>query len=213
MKRILLIADGRPFWPRIRDLLAKVNAIVVEGRPGDPVPLGEGSRPDLVVIGDSGQASRPPGWWTGALLVLEKGRTPDLVTAIGEGDRQLAASSGIDERSFLALTSRLLGVSERRHFRAIIGVKRAGQAHVHMGASREFSLTGLSFSLEAELRPEERVLISFYVPGARTRVSLEAEVARSFADHEDGSRCFGARFVGLSADEQQVLRQFVWGEG
>lgn len=210
MKRILLIEDGRPFWPRIRDLLAKVNAVVEEGRPGDPVAAAGGARPDLVVIGDTGFASRPRGWWSGALLVLEKGRAPDLITPIGEGDRQLAASSGIDGRAFLSLTSRLLGVSERRLFRAIIGVKRAGQDHVHMGASREFSLTGLSFTLAADLRSGERVLISFYVPGARSRISLEGEIARSFADPEDGSSCFGARFVGLSAEEQLVLKRFVW---
>ena len=81
-----------------------------------------------------------------------------------------------------------------------------------MGASREFSLTGLSFSLAVDLQPGERVLISFYVPGARSRVSLEGEVVRAFADPEDGSGCFGARFVGLSADEQEVLKRFVWDE-
>lgn len=211
MKRILLVEDGRPFWPRIRDLLAKVNAVVDEVRPGDPVGVGD-PRPDLVVIGDKDYACRPPGWWAGALLVLEKGQAPDLVTPIGEGDRQLSASSSIDERTFLGLTSRLLGVSERRLFRAVIGVKRVGQAHVHMGSSREFSLTGLSFSVGVDLRPEERIVISFYVPGARCRVSLESEVARSFADPEDGSSCFGARFVGLSAEEQQVLKRFVWNQ-
>jgi len=209
VKRILLIEDGRPFWPRIRDLLTKVNAVVAEVPPGEP-PAAAAPPSDLVIIGDTGFASRPRGWWTGALLVLEKGRAPDLVTAIGPGDRQVAASSSIDERAFLALTSRLLGVSERRLFHAIIGVKRAGQVHVHMGASREFSLTGLSFSLAEELQPDERIVVSFFVPGARSRVSLEAAVARSFVDPEDGSRCYGARFVGLSAEEQTVLKRFVW---
>jgi hypothetical protein len=212
MKRILLIEDGRPFWPRIRDLLAKVNAVVVEARPGEAVPAGAAARPDLVVIGDTGSAARPPGWWDGALLVLEKGRPPDLVTPIGAGERQVAASSSIGERAFLALTSRLLGVSERRLFTAVIGIRRAGHGHVHMGASREFSLTGLSFSVGVELAPGERVLVSFYVPGANSRVSLEGEVVRAFDDPEDGSRCFGARFVGLSADEQRVLKRFVWAE-
>lgn len=212
MKRITLIEDGRPFWPRIRDLLAKVNAVVEEVRPGDAVPTSVAARPDLVVIGDASQAARPPGWWDGALLVLEKGRAPDLVTPIGSGERQMTASSSIGEGTFLALTSRLLGVSERRLFRAVIGIKRTGQAHVHMGASREFSLSGFSFSLGVELLQGERVLISFYVPGAGGRVSLEGEVARSFVDPEDGSRCFGARFVGLSAEDQTVLKRFVWAE-
>ena len=90
----------------------------------------------------------------------------------------MVASSSIGERAFLALTSRLLGVSERRLFRAVIGIKRAGQDHVHMGASREFSLTGLSFALAVDLQQGERILISFYVPGARSRVSLEGEVVR-----------------------------------
>jgi hypothetical protein len=212
MKRILLIEDGRPFWPRIRDLLTKVNAVVEEVRPDSPLGVAESTGPDLIVIGDTGFASRPRGWWPGALLVLEKGRAPDLVTPIGEGDRQMAASSSIDECAFLALTSRLLGVAERRLFRAVIGVKRAGRAHVHMGASREFSLTGLSFALEVDLRAGERILISFYVPGARSRISLEGEVVRAFMDPEDGSSCFGARFIGLSAEERQVLKRFVWGQ-
>lgn len=212
MKRILLIEDDRPFWPRIRELLTKVNAVVEEVRPGNPIGEAAGSPPDLVVIGDTGFASRPQGWWPGALLVLEKGRAPDLVTPIGAGDRRVAASSSIDERAFLALTSRLLGVAERRLFRAIIGVKRAGQSHVHMGASREFSLTGLSFALAVDLRTEERIVISFYVPGVGSRISLEGEIARSFVDPEDGSGCFGARFVGLSADEQRILKRFVWGQ-
>lgn len=212
MKRVLLIADGRPFWPRIRDLLGKVNATVEEGRPGVPLAAVEALRPDLLITGDAEHASRTRGWWSGALLVLEQGRAPDLVTPLGEGDRQLAASSGIGERAFLALTSRLLGVSERRLFRAIIGVKRAGQAHVFMGASREFSLSGLSFGVAVELRPGEQVVISFCVPGTRTRISLAVEVVRSFVDPEDGSCCYGARFVALSAEERQVLRRFVWGQ-
>jgi len=211
MKRILIIEDDRPFWPRIRDLLEKVNA-VVEVRAGNSTPAGASAKPDLVVIGDSGHAARAPGWWDGALLVLEKGRAPDLVTPIGRGAQQVAASSSIGERAFLSLTSGLLGVSERRLFRAVIGIRRTGQDHVHMGASREFSLTGLSFSLGVDLAQGERVLVSFYVPGARSRVSLEGEVVRAFSDPEDGSACFGARFIGLSADEQQVLKKFVWFE-
>jgi hypothetical protein len=213
MKRIVLIEDGRPFWPRIRDLLAKVNAVLQEVRPGEPVPSGAAARPDLVVIGDISYAACAPGWWDGALLVLEKGRAPDLVTPIGATERQVVASSSAGERTFLALTSRLLGVSERRLFHAVIGIKRVGHPHVHMGASREFSLTGLSFQLGVSLQQGERILISFYVPGARSRVSLEGEIVRAFPDPDDGSGCFGARFVGLSADEQQVLKRFVWGEG
>lgn len=213
MKRILLIEDGRPFWPRIRDLLTKVNAVVDEATFGAPVPGGGEKHPDLVVIGDAGHAAKPAGWWAGALLVLEKGRAAGLVTPIGAGERQLTASSSIDERSFLALTSRLLGVSERRLFRAVIGVRRPDDPHVHMGASREFSLTGLSFALGSELRPGERVQVSFYVPSAQRRYALEAEIVRSFADPEDGTACFGARFVALSADEQHALKRFVWAEG
>ncbi len=212
MKRILLIEDGRPFWPRIRDLLAKVNAVVAEVGSGDSIGAAMAARPDLVLIGDTRQAALQPGWWDGALLVLEKGRPPDLVTPIGQGAHRMAASSSIGERAFLSLTSRLLGVSERRLFRAVIGIKRAGGEHVHMGASREFSLTGLSFSLAVDLQLSERILISFFVPGARRRVSLEGEVVRAFDDPEDGPHCFGARFVGLSPDEQQVLKRFVWAE-
>jgi len=212
MKRILLIEDGRPFWPRIRDLLAKVNAVVDEVRLTDAGPVGAGPRHDLAVIGDTGHAARPAGWWDGALLVLEKGRAPDLITPVGGGDRQMVASTGIGERAFLALTSRLLGVSERRLFRAVIGIRRPGQEHVHMGASREFSLTGLSFSLGVDLQPGERIQVSFFVPGARLRVSLGADVVRSFADPEDGSRCYGSQFVGLSPEEHQLLKRFVWAE-
>ena len=125
----------------------------------------------------------------------------------------MAASSSIGEPAFLALTSRLLGVCERRLFRAVIGIRRTAQDHVSMGASREFSLTGLSFSLDADLAQGERILISFYIPGAGTRVSLEGEIVRSFSDPEDGSGCFGARFVRLSAEEQHLLKRFVWAEG
>ncbi len=212
MKRILLIEDGRPFWPRIRDLLAKVNAVVEEARVGDAVPAAPELRPDLVVIGDTSYDSRPRGWWNGALLVLEKGRAPDYLSPLGEGERRMAASSSIDERSFLALTSRMLGVSERRLFCAVIGIKRVGNTHVHMGASREFSLTGLSFALAVELRQGERIVVSFYIPGARRRVSLEAEVMRAFADPGDGSSCYGARFVGLGDEEREMLKRFVWAE-
>lgn len=212
MKRIWLIEDDRPFWPRIRGLLAKVNAVVTRLGPEGAIPADAAGRPDLVVIGDSNQAARPSGWWGGPLLVLEKERASDLVTPIGTGSQQVTASSSIGERALLALTSRLLGVSERRLFRAVIGIRRTGQGHASMGASREFSLTGLSFSLEESLVQGERVQISFYVPGANGRVSLEGEIVRSFVDPKDGSNCFGSRFVGLSADEQQVLKRFVWVE-
>ena len=212
MKRILLIEDGRPFWPRIRDLLKKVNAVVEELGPGEAFAAGRTAPPDLVVIGDAGRAPGLAGWWQGPLLVLEKGRAPEHVTPRAGAAQQVTASSSIDERTFLTLTSQLLGVSERRLFRAVIGVKRAGQAHVHMGASREFSLTGLSFSAPADLAVGERVLVSFYIPGARQRVSLEAEVARSFPDPEDGSLCYGARFPGLSSADADLLKRFVWAE-
>jgi hypothetical protein len=205
VKRILLIEDGRPFWPRIRDLLKKVNAVVEELGPGEAFAEGRAAPPDLVVIGDAGRATGLAGWWQGPLLVLEKGRAPEHVTPRAGAAQQVTASSSIDERTFLTLTS-------RRLFRAVIGVKRAGQAHVHMGASREFSLTGLSFSAPADLGVGERVLVSFYIPGARQRISLEAEVARSFPDPEDGSRCYGARFPGLSSADADLLKRFVWAE-
>jgi hypothetical protein len=210
MKRILLIEDGRLFWPRIRDLLAMVNAVVSEPLPGEEIPADAVRRPDLVIVGETGYAAWPSGRWAGSLLVLEKGRAPELVTPIDDRQLQVIASSSIAERDFLALTSRLLGVSERRLFNAVIGVQRIGNLHQHMGASREFSLTGLSFSLAVELQPRERVVISFFVPGARRRVSLEAEIVRSFADPEDSAACFGARFVGLSVEDQDVLKRFVW---
>lgn len=212
MKRIALIDDGRPFWPRIRELLAKVNAVVADLPAGAAVPLAAGARPDLVVVGDTGYAERPAGWWAGPLLVVEKGRAPELVTPLGGGERQLAISSAIPERTLLSQTSRLLGVSERRLFCAVVGIRRAGHAHGHMGASREFSLTGLSFALPVELQPSERFELSFYVPGARRRIALETEVVRSFLDPEDGARCYGARFVGLSAGDQETLKRFVWAE-
>jgi len=211
VKRILLVEDGRPFWPRIRDLLRKVNAVVEELPPGAAATPAQAAA-DLVITGDAGRVAGPAGRRRGPLLVLEKGRAPELVTPREGAEHQVTASSSIDERSFLTLTSRLLGVSERRHFRAVIGVKRARHAHVHMGASREFSLTGLSFSVPADLAVGERVVVSFYVPGARQRVSLESEVARVFPDPEDGAPCYGARFVGLSAAEEDVLRRFVWAE-
>ncbi|HEY5999879.1 MAG TPA: PilZ domain-containing protein [bacterium] len=212
MKRILLIEDGRPFWPRIRDLLRKVNAVVEELGPGETFAERGGTAPDLLIVGDAGRAAGRTGRWRGPLLVLEKGRDPDDVTPRDGAAQQVTASSSVGERTFLALTSRLLGVSERRLFRAVIGVKRARQAHVHMGASREFSLTGLSFTAPAELAVGERIVVSFYVPGAGQRVALEAEVARAFPDPEDGSTCYGARFAGLSPAEEDVLRRFVWAE-
>ena len=43
-------------------------------------------------------------------------------------------------------------------------------------------------------------------------VSLEAEVARSVPDPEDGSRCYGARFPGLSSADADLLKRFVWAE-
>ncbi|HWR98176.1 MAG TPA: PilZ domain-containing protein, partial [Candidatus Methanoperedens sp.] len=167
---------------------------------------------DLVIVGDAGGDGGFVAGWQGPLLVLEKGRAPERVTPREEAPQQLLASSSIDGSSFLALTSRLLGVSERRLFRAVIGVRRVAQAHGHMGASREFSLTGLSFSLPVALACRERILISFYIPNAGERLTLEAEVARSFPDPEDGSSCYGARFVGLSDADVGLLRRFVWAE-
>lgn len=212
MKRIWLVEDDRPFWPRIRGLLAKVNAVVTVVGPGGAIPADPAGRPDLVAIGDVNQAARSPEWWGGPLLVLGQARASDLVTPIGTGSQQVTASSSIGERALLALTSRLLGVSERRLFRAVIGIRRTGQGHAVMGSSREFSLTGLSFSLGESLVQGERVQISFYVPRVAGRVSLEAEIVRPFVDPKKGSSCYGARFVGLTADEQRVLKRFVWDE-
>jgi hypothetical protein len=212
VKRILLIEDDRPFWPRIRDLLGKVNAVVTEARPGTIATAAASGPPDLVVVGDGNLGVLRPEWRSGALLVLQKGRAPDAVVPLGDGERQLVASSSIDARSLLALTSRMLGVSERRLFCAVIGIKREGDGHLHMGASREFSLTGLSFSLAEALRPAEQVVVSFHIPGAGRRVHLRAEIVRSFPDPDDGAACYGARFVHLGDQERDLLKAFVWAE-
>jgi len=45
VKRILLIEERRPFWPRIRDLLAKVNAVVEEVPPREALAAVTAARP------------------------------------------------------------------------------------------------------------------------------------------------------------------------
>ncbi|MDP2166895.1 MAG: PilZ domain-containing protein [Thermodesulfovibrionales bacterium] len=203
MKTICLIKDKRPFWNEIAGHLRDANAKVVALEQNEGAAVLR-SKPDIVITGEaafrglSGEAKDIP------RIVIVDGKPPEERL---KNVRYLMWPE--DKEHMLEITSQMLHVSERRLFKAVIGIERKGEKAMYMGRSENFSETGLAFKVDTALKAGDTVLVSFYVMGIDKRVSLEAEVARSGVDPDDGSAYYGARFINLTHKDKEILSGFV----
>jgi len=207
MRTVLVVRDGRELWGEVTALLDRANARVVSCAPHELATAIEDAGPDLVILPEEVRRDGP--------RVLR----PQLVlSASGEGVRvdegarpPLARFAWpLEAEVFLEITARMLRVSERRSFRALIRVLRSRTRESAMGTSQDFSLSGMAFRTAMPLTIGEPVVISLHLPGGRGSIQLLAQVSRESLDPADGEPYYGARFVGLEPSVRALLRDFVW---
>ncbi len=187
MKRICLIRDRRPFWEIIAAYLKTVNAhLSLIDKP--VLQIVSEKNPDIVITGGSAYKE---------ISALSQ-NIPKLV--ITEGDIAETRSRDVyflswpvGKEAFLEMTSRLLYISERRLFKAVISIAPKGRDETYLGKSLNFSMSGMAFKVEKPLNVGDILTISFFIPNSDERLSIDAEVMRNSIDPDDGSVYYGAR--------------------
>lgn len=209
VRTVLLVRDAGGFWAEVESHLAKVNARVVACTAPELATALDEVGPDLVVLGEAvhrtlgGVLTRPQ-------IVVRREPTPAV--QVVDGARPALAFAGwpLPEATFLELTARMLRVSERRTFRALIRIFRPRVRESLMGISLDFSLSGMALRTDQALELGETLVISLHLPGGKGSLSLLSEVTRTATDPTDGTTYYGARYVNLDPPTRQTLREFVW---
>lgn len=208
MKTIVVVRDEDAFWHEIDKLLVGVNAEIrrIVSVPQDP---GVPDRVGLIIVGVRTFMADPDRFRQWPTLVLTEGIPPDTVIRDEAGRKLVILGWPSRPETFLEETARLLEVSERRMFAALVRVFCKRESYSFIGSSREFSMTGMSFTLATPLKMGEQVEISFTVPGVERSTRFEAEVVRSFVDPADQSSCYGVCYSNLTREARDVLTRFI----
>lgn len=207
MKTIYLIKDKSPLWEELADYLKTVNAEVIHLKEKSVVDGLSKTPPHLIILSEIHYE---------AISNISK-NIPKIIikdSAVQTGPEVKAKDTyflswPIDKAAFLEITSRLLYISERRLFNALITVTLKDKNESYMGSSENFSLTGVAFKVDAALNTGMTVTISFFVPNLGKRVNLDAEVVRTSLDPVTGLVYYGARFLNLTPEAKAILSQFV----
>jgi hypothetical protein len=209
MRTVLLVRDGASFWDEVGSRLAKANARVVACTAEELAVAADEVGPDLVVLGE--QVHRGPGAALRQPRIVVREQLQPTVQVV-DGSRPPLALAGwpLPEGTFLELTARMLRVSERRIFRALIRILRPRVQESVMGTSLDFSITGMALRSGTALELGEPVVISLHLPGGKGSLRLLSEVTRVASDPTDASTFYGARFLNLDQPTRQSLREFVW---
>jgi hypothetical protein len=210
MKNIYLIKDAKPFWADIERALSGVNAKVstFDGQTAQEAISRQA--PDLIIIAESIHHDISAMVQKLPKLILKKNMLPGTIIQGSTNGDCITAGWPLEEKSFLEITSRLLFVSERRKFRAMIRIFTKGVKTGFAGQSEDFSLTGIAFKTDQQFPLGEEVAISFYVTEVKKSIKLDAEITRQGIDPADGSSYYGARFINLSSEDKEVLKKFIW---
>ncbi|MBI4822730.1 MAG: PilZ domain-containing protein [Nitrospirae bacterium] len=205
MKTICLIKDKRPLWEEVIGYLKSANAEVFtsdESALSATLPR----KPDLIITGEKTYRSMNATLQNTPKIIVTDGKqmtverkTKDVYFIVWP----------VYKEAFLEITARLLYISERRVFNALITITSKDKNETFIGRSENFSMTGIAFKCDKPLSRTDNVIISFYVTGLSRRVSLEAEVMRSAIDPTDGTTYYGARFINLSAETKAILTRFI----
>lgn len=203
MKSICLIRDKRPLWEEVIGYLKSANAEVFIFDESD-LSATLSKKPDLIISGEKAHETIsvqniPRIIVTdGKQMTVEK-KTKDVYFVVWP----------LYKEAFLEITARLLYISERRVFNALITIAFKDKKETYIGRSENFSMTGIAFKCDKLLKKADKVIISFYVAGLSKMVSLEAEVMRSAIDPADGMTYYGARFISLTSETKKILSHFI----
>lgn len=192
-----------PLWKEVAGYLKSANAEVFtfdESALSATLPR----QPDLIIAGEK------------AYQAISAQNIPKIVIADGNAKAVERKAKDIyfvvwpiSKEAFLEITARLLYISERRVFNALITITLKDKNETYLGRSENFSMSGIAFKCDKPLNKADEVIISFYVAGVSRRVSLEADVVRSAIDPADGTAYYGARFINLTAETKDILSRFI----
>ncbi len=204
MKTICIIKDGRPFWNDITEYLKAVNASIF--------PL------DLKTLLQSVSEKNPAIVIAGERAYREVSAIPQGIPRLVIAEGNIAESKSRDvyflkwpasRESFLEMTSRLLYISERRHFKTVISIAPKGKNETYLGKSLNFSMSGMAFKVDKPLSQGDILTISFFIPNSNKRLILDAEVMRSSVNPDDGSVYYGSRFLSVKEEIKDDLESFI----
>lgn len=210
MKRLYIIDDRQPIWADIALMLEEINAEVHIVTGPKARRVFEEERPDLLIMGEeSGHLLQGPVRDLTRILVSSE-VPPGSTLRAREGRHIIRLGWPMERGAFLGLTSRILGVPERRSYQTPVLVLPRSREKAASGESEDFSLTGMAFRTTSELSREEEVSVSFSEGAGGDGLRFEAAVVRSVPGQSGGSTLYGVRFLELTPAERHSLERFVW---
>jgi hypothetical protein len=209
LKSIFIIGGSDPLWAEVKKFLTKINTTLFTLNHDTDLAMLESLDPSLLIMNSETYLTMPPiADSFMKLIIKEEGSSMPLLRE-GSGKGAVMVDWPQEERAFLELTSRLLTVSPRRSFKALIRILPKGDTVTYMGESENFSLTGIGFRTNHTLQQGDEVEISFYVPANRKTANFGAEVVRCLPCHVDDATRYGARYVNLAPDTEEVMNKFI----
>lgn len=209
LKNIFIIGDNEPLWAEVKKFLTNINTTCFTLNHGPDLAMLESLDPALLIMNSRTYLTMPPLADGHMKLIINDDGSSTPLLQEGSGKGVVIVDWPQEERAFLRLTSRLLAVSPRRSFKALIRILPKGDTITYMGESEDFSLTGIGFRTNRTLQQGDEVAISFSVPANRQAANFEAEVVRCLPCHVDDATRYGARYVNLASDTEEVMNKFI----
>jgi hypothetical protein len=209
LKSIFMIGRNEPHWADVKQFLSKIDATVFTLNYDDDLGMLESMNPSLLIMNPGTYFEMPSLADSFMKLIIKEEEFPTPSLQAGGGKRAVVIDWPQEERVFLKLVTKLLAVSPRRSFRALIRILPRGGSVNYMGESEDFSLTGIGFLSKYELQPGEEVEISFSVPTNRQTANFDVEVVRCLPCDDDQANRYGARYVNLTPHIQEVMDKFI----
>ena len=202
MKTICLIKDEKPFWKEIEEYLILVNARVFPLNEKDALQNISEKNPDIIIGGErTYEVASFISQNIIKLFVLDKDVKED------KNKNAYFLKWPVTKEAFLDMTSKLLYIYDRRFFRTIISITPKGKNETFLGRSLNFSMSGMAFNVDKPMKPGDILTISFFI--SSKRLKIDAEVMRSSIDPDDGSVYYGARFLNIEKDTEDVMENFI----
>ena len=211
MKQIFVLAGAEPLWDVIIRRLERVNARVLILERSSAREAVERLRPDLLITGEEEHEALPSRAPCAVRLVVSESFPAGKILRSRAGRAVVNLGWPAGEEDFVALTSRLLCVPERRAHRTALHITAREKSAPIPGESIDFSLTGVAFMAEADLEPRAKVAIVFGGQTPEKKLCLGVSLVRSVPGQNGGPSLYAGRFVDLTQSERHSLERFVWG--
>lgn len=210
VRTVLVVCEGQIPWDDVKRLLGRANARVADCTLAQLGEAASRTNPDLVILGEEAHQAALSSFQRPRIVVFAGGKAE--VTMPANSRPPLARVPWpIDEATFLEVTARMLRVSERRTFRALIRILPPGSSDWFLGRSEDFSLTGLAFHADRAFVPGDPLVVSLHLPGDEGAIQFDVVVTREAVDPHHRTAYYGARFVQLAPETRRKLQDFIVG--